>query len=492
MKKIEINPALMLVLLLYMAVPGLFAQSLPFEDKAKYEKTLEQKVDEVLVKILGPNQAKVIVETTMDFSRTEKLEVSSKVTPDTENGFKDYLVPGFPAFGSMGTENKSYNREMLYPSAFVKKMTVSVILNRDIPDQDAANLRGVVSEILMLDPKRGDQLSVIKAQFAPLWRTIWYTPEAISLVLKYVMLSLMGIIAMIVVAVGFLKLAGAMSTMAKVQQSHQITMELGKNGAPAPGGADSGLPALGGPALAIQAAGGEDSPRAEGGEIVFNIRLEQVPFLLNMMVSEDPANVALVAGHLPQEVRGEFLRKLPPVFASDVIINMAKIRFIEPEIVTTLKDELERRLSGAVGGLDGVLSAIESMNLRARKIMLAELQQKHPELGAEVRRRILMPDHLSLLAEKDLSLMVSAVKVEEWSSALFELPEDVRHKIRGQMAEKTWQMIEQSMSYGTPSAEKIEEAVESIMAKAAEMIKDGRIGNPLDGERMIATDQAAV
>lgn len=490
MKKSEIKLAAILVSLFCLAVPDICAQTLPFEDKAKYEKILEQKVDEVLVKILGPNQAKVIVEASMDFSRTEKLEVSSKVSPDTDNAFKDYLVPGFPAFGSAGTENKSYSREMLSPSAFVKKMTVSVILSRAIPDQEAANIRSVVSEILMLDVKRGDQLSVIRASFAPIWRTIWYTPEAISMVLKYVMLSLMGIIAMIVVAVGFLKLAGAMSTMAKAQQSHQITMELGKNVEPA--GTGAGLPALSGPGTATQAAGGEEAHREEEGKVVFNIRLEQVPFLLNMMVSEDPANVALVAGHLPEEVRSEFLKKLPPAFASDVIINMSKIRFIEPEVITTLKDELERRLSGAVGGIDGVLSAIESVNLRAKRGMLAELEQKHPELASEVRKHILMPDDLALLAEKDLSLMVGAFKVEEWSSALFELPEAVRQKIKGQMAEKTWQMVEQSMSYGTPSAEKMEEAVEHIMAKAAEMIKEGRIANPLAGVRLLASDQPTV
>jgi len=490
MKKHGKKLALILLALCCLPARGLLAQSLPFEDKAKYEKTLEQKVDEVLIKILGPNQAKVIVETTMDFSRTEKLEVSSKVTPDKDNAFKDYLVPGFPAFGSMGTENKSYSREMLYPSAFVKKMTVSVILSNNIPDQDAAKIRSVVSEILMLDAKRGDQLSVIKAPFAPIWRTIWYTPEAISLVLKYVMVSLMGIIAMVVVAVGFLKLAGAMSTMAKVQQSHQITMELGKGGGP--GGMDAGAPAQGGFGGGRPAAAGEAAPAAAAeGRIVFDIRLEQVPFLVNMMAAEDPANVALVAGHLTQEVQSEFFKKLPPAFTSEVIMNMSKIRFVEPEIIATLKDELERRLSGAVGGIQGALNAIENVNLRAKRGMLAELEQKHPELAAEVRRHILMPDDLALLAEKDLSLMVSAVKTEEWAAALFELPEAVRQKLKSQMADKTWQMIEQSMSYGTPSAEKMEEAVERIMEKAAGMIKEGRIANPLEGERLITNEQPA-
>ncbi|MDO8806605.1 MAG: FliG C-terminal domain-containing protein [Elusimicrobiota bacterium] len=475
------------------------AQSLPFEDKARYEHALEQKVDGVLVRLLGPNQAKVVVEATMDFGRTEKMEVTSAASPE-KGAFKwegaggdaqseSYLMPGFPAYGSGGSENKTYNRQMLYPSAFVKKMNVSIIVNRDLPDLEGANIRQVVSEMLVLDAKRGDQVSVIKAPFAPLWRTIWYTPEAISLVLKYVMLSLMAIIAMIVVAVGFLKLAGAMNTMAKVQQSHQITMELGKGGAP--GGVEAGLPALGGLPRAAQAPGGEEAPAEEGGKVVFNINTAQVPFLVNMMVSEDPANVALVAGHLPEEVRGAFLKKLPPAFVSEVIANMAKIRFLEPEIITAIKDELERRLSGAVGGFEGALSAIGDVNLRAKRAMLAQLQKDHPELAAEVRRRILLPDDLTLLAEKDILLLVGAVKIEEWAIAMLDLPGALRQKIKGQMAENTWKMIEQSISYGAPTAEKMEEAVELILAKVAELIKEGRIADPLNGARLIASDQPA-
>lgn len=474
------------------------AQGLPFEDKAKYEKALEQKADDVLVRLLGPNQAKVVVEATMDFNRTEKLEVTSEGAADKGGQFKwqaaggdaqsgDYLMPGFLSPGSGAGESRSYNRQMMYPSAFVKRMTVSIIVNKDLPELDAENLRRVVSEMLMLDSKRGDQLSVIKAPFAPLWRTIWYTPEAISLVLKYVMLSLMAIIAMIVVAVGFLRLAGAMSTMAKVQQSHQITMELGKNGAAA---SEPGVPALAGPGGAAQSQGGETGTAGEEGKVVFNVRLEQVHFLVNMMASEDPANVALVAGHLPHEVRTAFLKRLPPSFASDVIIHMSKVRFVEPEIITTIKDELERRLSGGVGGLDGALSAIESVNLRARSAMLAELGKKHPELAAEVRKRVLMPEDLAFLPERDLSLMVGTVKVEEWAAALFELPEPVKQKIKGQMAEKTWAMIEQSMSYGIPSDEKMEEAMELIISKALELIKEGRIGNPSGGGRLLAREDA--
>jgi hypothetical protein len=475
------------------AAPGL-AQSMPFDDKARYEKVLEQKADDVLMRLLGPNQAQVVIEATMDFNRSEDKSGGFKwqaAGGDAQSG--DYLLPGFPDPSAMGgaPENSSYNRQTIYPSAFVKKMDVSVILNQELPDQQAQNVRAVISQVLMLDSKRGDQLSIIKTPFAPLWKTVWYTPEAISMVLKYLMLAVMGIIAMIVVAVGFLKLAGAMSTMAKVQQSHQITMDLGKGAGPAgfDGPAALGLP---GPGEKAASGGGESPAPAEGEHVVFNVRLAQVPFLVNMMTSEDPANVALVAAHLPPDVRSEFLKNLPAAFASDVVLNMTRIRFLEPEIITTLKDELERRLSGAVGGIDGALQAIANLGLRAKRIILEDLRKKNPELAAELRKHVLLPDDLSLLSDRDLSLMVGAVKLEDWASAMFELPEDAKKKIRAQMADKTWEMIEQSIRFGAPSSGKAEDAMERIMEVAAGMIKDGRIVAPsVSAQPLIDAGQAA-
>lgn len=115
--------------------------------------------------------------------------------------------------------------------------------------------------------------------------------------------------------------------------------------------------------------------------------------------------------------------------------------------------------------------------------MLEELGRKHPELAAEVRRRVLLPDDIARFSERELSLLAGALKAEEWATALFELSDSVKQKLRAQMADKTWAMIEQSMSYGSPSREKAEEALERVMAAAASFIKEGKIINPADSQQ---------
>ena len=472
------------------------AQALPLDDKARYEKALEQKVDEVLLRLLGRSQAKVGVEAAMDFSRTEKVDVTTAEGAGKGGAFKwqsaatgggqpmnDMLLPGFPSLVGGEPENKTYQKQFLFPSSFVKRLNVSVIINRNLSEAEAQNVRSVVSEVLGLDQGRGDSLAVIRTPFAPFWKTIWYSPEALNMVFKYGILSIIGIISMIVVAIGFLKLAGAMNTMARAQQSHQITMDLGRGAMGGGAGGGLQLPGLGGESL--EAGGekkaaqgvGEFSPAAEDG--LFNVRPEQVDFLVGLMSGEDPGNIALVAGHLAEDVKSDFLRKLPREVSADVVASLAQMRFVEPEVISTIREELERRLSGAFGGVGKAVAALEKASLRDRKSLYESLASRHPDLAGEVRPRIFLADDLAAFGEKDMSIIATAVKIEDWATALPGLPPVMREKLKSQLTEKAWAMLEQTMKYGSPSAAKVDAAVETVAAAVMGLVSQGRVASPV-------------
>ncbi|HBB66192.1 MAG: hypothetical protein A2X28_05755 [Elusimicrobia bacterium GWA2_56_46] len=495
---------LLLASFLPVFVPVVHGQNMPLDDKARYERSLEIKVEEVLVRLLGPNQAKVVVAADMDFTRTEKVDTTSQAAARAvkEGMFKwdnsaekqassEYLLPGFPSLeeAKAKPENTSYQKQMLYPASFIKKLVVTVILNKELPDAEAQSVRSVVSEILTLDQKRGDELVIIKTPFAPFWRTIWYSPEAMNLVFKYGILTIMGIVAMVVVSIGFLKLAGAMNTMAKAQQSHQITMDMGKGlsgmaGLPGGGGLGSGSLEI--TKLEKKEEEGGVKEESELEKVVFNVRPDQVVFLVSLMNNEDPANVALVAAHLAPDVRSEFLRMLSPEAASDVISHMAKVRFVEPDTINTIKDELERRLSGALGGVQQVIEVLGRVNLRAKREMLEKLAQKDPETAGVVRSKIFLPEDLEKLSERDISVLTGSFKIETLALALWELPQSTKEMVKKQMADKTWQMVEQTMKYGAPSKESSEKAVEELVDAALALMKDDRISNPLLKEPVAA------
>jgi len=374
---VNMNKTIYKILFFIFLIPCFsFSQEIPFEEKAKYEKFLAQKVEDVIVKVLGPNQAKIVVETEMDFTKTEKViydktEKKPLIMADEAGDVSglEYLMPGFLSPPEKD-DNKSYSKQLIFPSTFVKRIKVTALVNK--------KLKNIISEVLDLNEKRGDEIIIVRSEFAPLWKNIWYNQESMSFIIKYIILSILGIISLIIVAIGFLKLAAAMNTMAKVQQSHQITMELGGTAT----GLGNNLPTTSISSLELKTptqSKSEKEVNEEENKIYFNIKPYQIDALVSLMIKESPSNVSIVVNHLPENIRQEFLKRLPEDFRLEVIAGLSKIRFLEEDAILTLKDELETRLAGAVGGLQDVLLSMKNLSYLEKSSMIKAMKEKYPD-----------------------------------------------------------------------------------------------------------------
>lgn len=309
------------VLLLFPACPAGAATNL--EEKAKYEKFLETKVEDVLQNLLGPGKAKVMIQADLDFSMKESVTQGAAKGADG-SGFKwaninqaaetsqQELLPGFPVESRLNMNaDSNFSRELQFPPSMIKRLTVSLVLSETVTDEEAQKLRLVVESVLELQAKRGDDIRILKARFAP----IWYTPEMMSILTRYGIVAVIAIIGMGIVAFGFLKMAGAMNNMAGSSQS-KISMDMaGGVGVGGPGGAvGEGLPELEGPGAKEggEEGGGLLETAKAADDVVFTVPPAKLGILVNMLAKESPADVALVAIHLPPEQRNRFLASFPP------------------------------------------------------------------------------------------------------------------------------------------------------------------------------------
>lgn len=460
------------------------SQGLPIDDKAKFERALEEKAESVLLRILGPNRFRVVVDATLDFTRIEKFEVKAGAALGGEeknalflwqnigaqSGSQE-LLPGIPSPETApGFGAKSYEKQNSFPASFIKHLKVTVVLDRTVSKEMDDDLIKSVKELLNLQEER-DDLTITRAPFAPPWKTIWHTQESVSLLFKYAVVSLMTLITLVVVAACFLKLASAMDSVAQAQ-AHQLQMDFGqgKEGGEG-GGAEGGK----------KKEGEEDEEEAEGGtqKVVFNIRPDQVETLAELLRGQDAENVALVTAHLSSDVKKLFLSQLPPSTYSQVLLHLSRIRFVEQEVVSAVKEELERRMDSAVGGRSNLLELIDTSDLRSKRELLSMLEATDPDLYAAARERILLFEDLSDLEEKDWSLVLSVVTLEEWAFALYEAPELLVEALRGQMLPKTWAILAQMMQVGRPSEVAVMKTHDRIVKAVVKLIADGRITNPV-------------
>jgi flagellar motor switch protein FliG len=470
------------------------AQTIPIEEKARYERSLEARVDTVLRKVLGPGRAEVVVEAVVDFTRIEKYEVKEG-SRTVQSG--DYLwgsepaaaqkelLPGIasddpmPAGHAAQPHPTSYERVNTYPSNFVKRLTVTLLLDRTLTDHQVEDVKAMVSEVMALQPARGDALTLVRADFAPPWKTIWREPEMAGLAVKYLIISLLSLLTLVVVGVSFMRLATAMNTMAKAQ-SEQLTMEMKSlpDMSGAGGDADGGqeIGELSGP-KAGEAAGA--SAAQIGNEVVFDVGLEQLEPFAEMVASEDAANVALIAAHLRPEIRKAFFEMLPIERRSAIATAMGRIRFLESDMILNLKEEVERRLNGAVGGIARLVDAIEAAPIDKRADMLSEIERLDPELARRARRHILLFEDLRRLRPGDWGMLSARVPFEIWADAIGAQPDPaIAEGLSAHLPAAGWKLLSQMASMSKVDAQTQEAARSKVLSVLAEMIASGAIVRP--------------
>jgi flagellar motor switch protein FliG len=481
-------------LLLALAVPA-GAQTIPLESKAQFERALEQRAESVLLPILGPARSRVVVDATLDFTRIERFEVVGGAGKEDQGALflwqnvgqeaigQSELLPGIPepspvpGFGG----SKSYERQNSFPTEFVKRLSVTVVLDKKVSVELGDELNSILSDVLGIRPDRGDTLSVMRAEFAPAWKTIWYRPDAVSLLFKYGVIALMTLITLIVVAVCFLKLAEAMDSMAQAQ-GNQLSMDFGeKEGEGGEGGEEEKKD---GEAEVI-----EEEPT---NAIYFDIKPSQVETLWEVLHRQEPENIALVVAHLRPEVKEPFLDRLPTKLYSSVVISLGKVKFIEPDVVQTVKEELERRLESAVGGRRQLFTMLDKADMRTKRELLTMLEAQDPELAATVRPQVLLFEDVRWLEPREWSMLLGQVKLDDWAAASFNADPLVRDAVKNQMAAKTWAILEQMTAASKPGASAVDKAQESVIEQLEKLISDGKVENPVSKRKALEPEPIAV
>ena len=467
-------------------------ERIPVEEKTSLERELEDRVNQTVLAILGPNKAKVMLQLKIDFTRTEKLEIhiTSAAAADfiwrnagqkTQNAGSE-LLPGFRAASAANPyagadETRAYSKKFIFPDSLVKQITATAIINKELPAAEAESVENFITSLLGIDGKRGDRLITIRVPFVPLWRTMASSPTLIEAAFKYGILALLGAIGIIIVAAAFLKLARALSNMAKAQE-HQITMKLSRDAAARELPSPPAAPAIG---YNLEEGGMKEigAPAGGGGEkVFFSVRLEHVPFMAQTFAKEDPANVAVIAEHLKPALRDALLNALPSGSAAEVMASMAEARFVKPEVISALKEEIEKRFSGVVGGIEKLLESFEGVKSGKKALMLAELESRHPDIAQKVRSRVFLFEDMEGLGEKDLGTLAIAVKPDSWASVRPAIKKEFLERLRAKLSKKAWETIEQTVKYEAASPERLAAGREDIEGVASRLIKERRIEKP--------------
>ncbi|MDE5778089.1 MAG: flagellar motor switch protein FliG [Lachnospiraceae bacterium] len=193
--------------------------------------------------------------------------------------------------------------------------------------------------------------------------------------------------------------------------------------------------------------------------------------LLNFIQDEHPQTIALILAYLPSAQAAAVVGSLPPEKQADVAKRIALMDRTSPDVIKEVEKVLEKKLSSLVnqdytivGGVDAIVSILNTVDRSTEKHIMETLEIEEPELADEIRRKMFVFEDILTLDNRAIQTVLRDVDNNELAIALKNANEDVQNCIFNNLSSRLATMIKEDMEYMGPVRLKdVEEAQQKIV-----------------------------
>ncbi|MFH0734138.1 MAG: flagellar motor switch protein FliG [bacterium] len=197
--------------------------------------------------------------------------------------------------------------------------------------------------------------------------------------------------------------------------------------------------------------------------------------LVNFLNKEHPQTIALILSHLNPDQTAEALKELSDEMRAEVVFRIATLGKISPQTLKQIEkvvDELAgfsmNQSMSKLGGTKSVATILNRTNVTLSKDIIAGIEEKDPEVAAEIKRLMFLFEDIIHLQDRDIQRILKEVDRKDLSFALKIADEKVQSKIYANMSERAADLLKEELQYMGPV--KLKE-VESAQARIVDTIK---------------------
>lgn len=235
--------------------------------------------------------------------------------------------------------------------------------------------------------------------------------------------------------------------------------------------------------------------RERATEILARIQssLREVPFeflkrsdpyqICSFIQDEHPQTIALILAHLSPKVAGIVLSALPDDVRAEVVHRIASMDRTPPEIVHEVERVLERKMASAfgrgftfAGGAREVARILNNLDFSTEKTIMAELEERDPELADEIARLMFTFEDLIQVDDSGIQKALRAIEQRDLALALKNADEELSEKILHNLSERAREVIKEVMDYlGPVRLRTVEEAQQKIVNVIRRLEESGEL-----------------
>ena len=205
--------------------------------------------------------------------------------------------------------------------------------------------------------------------------------------------------------------------------------------------------------------------------------------LANFLIHEHPQTVSVILAHLEPEKKGEVLKRLPEALQAEVVLRMANLDHVAPELISEVDRVLKEELANlgtveqaALGGVQPVAEMLNVMDKNTEKAIMSRIEEKDPILAEEIRKLMFVFEDIVKIDDKGIQTLLKEVPNEKLLLALKTANEEIKNKIFKNISQRAAQLLRDDLSNMGPSRlSDVEGAQVEIVNVARRLESEGKI-----------------
>lgn len=211
-----------------------------------------------------------------------------------------------------------------------------------------------------------------------------------------------------------------------------------------------------------------------GAEILERISAHQQLSSFEMLRNADPAQVAgllqeelpqtiaLVLSYLEAKVAADILTSFPKDLQIEVVLRLASMDRVSPQVVQVVERNLKNKLSGvineadfrATGGVSFLVKMLNQVDRGVQKTIFEALDATNPKLVEEIHANMFTFDDLAKLDDRTMQRVLRDVSKSDLALALKSAPEKLKDLIFRNLSERARENLKEEIEVLGPQLAK--------------------------------------
>ncbi len=205
--------------------------------------------------------------------------------------------------------------------------------------------------------------------------------------------------------------------------------------------------------------------------------------LSKFIQGEQPQTIALVLAHLNPAQAAALLSSLPSHLRGDVVMRMANLEQISPEIINKITAILDQKLRSlgdfsreSYGGIKAVAELINRLETKSAAAILEKIENENPSMALSIRNLMFVFDDVMLFDDQAMREILQRIDKKTLTVALKGCSEDLKNQFFRNMSSRAVEMLREDMDVlGPIKVKDVESAQQQIVAIVRKLDEDGVI-----------------